>query len=102
MNGIYTVVWLSGISYKGAIENNKLHGAGEMTFKEGNIAKIKGVWANDTLETSDLLTMRDQSTATNYKPSLGKLVGPGIVKVVSSAVSSTYDGTWDENGRLNG
>ena len=42
--------------------------------------------------------MRDGSTATNYQPSLGKLVGPGVVKVGNS----TYTGTWDEAGRLNG
>ena len=42
--------------------------------------------------------MRDGSTATNYKPSEGKLVGQGVVKVGSS----TYEGNWDENGRLNG
>ena len=69
-----------------------------MTFKEGNIEKINGVWANDTLATCKLLTMRDKSTATNYMPSEGKLVGQGTVKVGSS----TYEGTWDENGRLNG
>lgn len=69
-----------------------------MTFKEGNIAKIKGEWANDTLATCKLLTMRDGSTATNYMPSEGKLVGQGTVKVGSS----TYEGTWDANGRLNG
>ena len=69
-----------------------------MTFKEGNIEKINGVWANDTLVDCKLLTMRDKSTATNYRPSEGKLVGQGTVKVGSS----TYEGTWDENGRLNG
>ena len=42
--------------------------------------------------------MRDGSTATNYMPSEGKLVGQGTVKVGSS----TYEGTWDANGRLNG
>ena len=69
-----------------------------MTFTEGNIAKINGVWTNDTLETCNLLTMRDKSTATNYVPSEGKLKGQGTVKVGSS----TYTGEWDENGRLNG
>lgn len=98
MNGKYKVEWTSGISFNGQIKDNKLHGEGEMTFKEGNIAKIKGVWDNDTLETCKLLTMRDGSTATNYKPSQGKLCGEGMVKVGSS----TYEGTWDENGRLNG
>ena len=98
MNGKFKVEWTSGIIYNGQIEANKLHGEGEMTFKEGNIAKIKGVWANDTLETCNLLTMRDNSTATNYVPSEGKLVGQGTVKVGNS----TYEGTWDENGRLNG
>ena len=69
-----------------------------MTFKEGNIEKINGVWANDTLVDCKLLTMRDKSTATNYVPSEGKLKGQGTVKVGSS----TYTGEWDENGRLNG
>ena len=98
MNGTYKVSWTSGINYQGQLEENKLHGEGEMTFKEGNIAKIKGVWNNDTLEQCTLLTMRDGSSATNYMPSQGKLVGQGVVKVGSS----TYEGTWDENGRLNG
>lgn len=98
MNGKFKVEWTSGISYNGMIEANKLHGEGVMTFKEGNIASIKGVWANDTLEQCNLLTMRDGSTATNYKPSEGKLVGQGKVKVGSSM----YEGTWDDNGRLNG
>ena len=69
-----------------------------MNFTQGNIKSIKGVWNQDTLETCSLLTMKDESTATNYVPSSGKLVGPGTVKVGHS----TYTGTWDENGRLNG
>ena len=42
--------------------------------------------------------MRHNSTATNYVPSEGKLKGEGVVKVGSS----TYTGTWDDSGRLNG
>ena len=98
MNGRFKVEWTSGITYNGMIAANKLDGEGEMIFKEGNISKIQGVWANDTLEKCNLLTMRDNSTATNYVPSEGKLVGLGTVRVGSS----TYEGEWDANGRLNG
>ena len=37
MNGKFKVEWTSGIIYNGQLESNKLHGEGEMTFKEGNI-----------------------------------------------------------------
>ena len=96
MNGYFKVEWEGGIRYEGQVKNNKLHGEGEMTFKDGNIAQIQGVWAEDTLQTSSLLVMRDGSTATNYHPTKGKLVGPGVVKVGQS----TYTGQWDDNGRL--
>jgi len=69
-----------------------------MTFAEGKIAQIKGTWNTDSLESSKLLTMREGSTATNYQPREGKLVGEGYVKVGDS----TFAGTWDDNGRLNG
>ena len=91
MNGYFTVEWAGGIRYEGLIRENKLHGDGEMSFKDGNIAQIQGVWADDTLQKSSLLVMRDGSTATNYDPSKGKLVGSGVVKVGQS----TYTGKWD-------
>ena len=98
MQGNYVVTWDNGIKYEGAIEDNKLHGEGTMTFDDGNIKTIQGEWQNDTLTTCKLLTMRDGSTATNYNPVTGKLQGEGVVKVGSS----TYTGNWDEQGKLNG
>lgn len=84
MEGEYTVTWDNGIQYVGTIHDNKLHGAGEMTFNDGNILKIKGTWTNDTLTACELLTMRDGSTADNYDPQSGKLRGNGTVKVGAS------------------
>lgn len=81
MNGYFKVEWEGGIRYEGLVKENKLHGEGEMSYNDGNIAQIKGVWDNDTVQTCSLLVMRDGSTATNYKPTKGKLVGPGVVKV---------------------
>lgn len=69
-----------------------------MIFSEGNIAQIEGTWNNDNLESCKLLTMRDGSTATNYQPKAGKLIGEGYVKVGESK----FAGNWDESGRLNG
>ena len=73
-----------------------------MIFKEGPIASIEGVWSNNKLETCTLLTKRNENgstaTATNYQMSSGKLVGPGTVVVGKS----TFTGTWDDNGLLNG
>jgi len=42
--------------------------------------------------------MKDGSTATNYVPSKGKLVGQGVVKVDTS----TFTGSWNDQGRLEG
>lgn len=98
MDGEYKVTWASGIVYVGAVKNNKLEGQGVMTFAQGNIAEIKGVWRADELERCELLTMKNGATATNYNPKKGRLTGPGTVKVGVS----TYVGTWDENGKLNG
>ena len=48
MVGNFKVTWQSGIKYEGQVQENKLHGDGEMTFPEGyNIKHIKGVWAAD-------------------------------------------------------
>ena len=44
MQGEYVVTWENGIQYEGLIEDNKLHGAGTMTFNDGNIKTIQGVW----------------------------------------------------------
>ena len=44
MEGSYKVTWDNGIEYEGMIEDNKLHGEGSMTFNDGNILKIEGVW----------------------------------------------------------
>ena len=98
MEGNYKVTWDNGIEYDGMIEDNKLHGEGSMTFNDGNILKIEGVWTNDTLTKCNMLTMRDGSTADNYDPVSGKLRGEGTVKVGAS----TYTGNWDEEGKLNG
>ena len=98
MNGKFTVTWPSGVKYVGQLQNNKLHGEGVMTFKEGNIAEIKGTWEADNLVKSNLLTMRDGSTATNYDPATGKLVGEGFIKTGGC----TFTGIWSEDGVLNG
>lgn len=62
----FHVKWPSNIEYKGQVSNSKLNGLGEITFPEGEIEKIKGIWKDDMLIQSDLLTMRDGSTATNF------------------------------------
>ena len=99
MNGKFIVEWLeSGNKYDGMLLNEKLHGEGEMIYKEGPIATIEGFWNAGELERCVLLTKRDGSTATNYQISTGMLVGQGSVKVGPS----TYTGTWDESGLLNG
>ena len=69
------VTWENGIKYDGKVVDNKLEGPGVMTFDDGNIATIEGVWTNDTLTTCNMLTMRDGSTANNYDPVSGKLRG---------------------------
>ena len=39
MNGYFKVEWeTSGIRYEGQVKANKLHGEGEMSFNDGNIA----------------------------------------------------------------
>ena len=92
MSGEFTVEWTAtGTVYKGLLQDDKLHGDGLLTFKEGAIASIDGTWNQGELETCRLMTRRDESTATNYQPSSGKLVGEGTVKVENS----TFTGTWD-------
>ena len=98
MNGKFKIEWQSGIKYFGMVEGNKLHGEGEMTLPEGEIAQLKGVWKDDQLERCTLLKKRDGTTATNYVPNAGKLIGPGTVTVGNC----TYKGTWDDSGELNG
>ena len=67
MNGKYKVTWNSGIVYNGLIRENKLNGEGVMNFPKGsgNIDSIKGVWNDDTLESSSLITMKEVTDATN-------------------------------------
>ena len=96
MEGRYKINWDDGIEYEGYIEDNKLNGDGTMTFDDGSIWKIEGVWENDTLTKCNLLTMRDGSTANNYDPISGKLKGEGKVKVGTK----TYTGIWDNEGKL--
>lgn len=99
MTGKFLVKWLeTGKRYDGYLQNDKLHGEGELSFEWGEIALIKGTWSEGELQKCTLLTRRDGSTADNYEVSSGKLVGEGTVKVENS----TYTGTWDENGLLNG
>ena len=51
MNGYFKIEWANtGIRYQGEVKANKLHGDGEMSFNdESNIAKIEGVWHEDSL-----------------------------------------------------
>jgi len=81
MNGYFKVEWEGGIRYEGQVRDNRLHGEGEMIFSDGNVAHIRGEWKEDVLDICSSLVMRDGSTATNYVPSEGKLIGPGVVKV---------------------
>ena len=103
MHGTFTVIWGDrDIVYEGEVRDNHLEGPGVMTFKSGAIEKIQGEWSNDKLVKSNMLTMRDGSTATNYvynyQTEVGLLTGKGAVKVGHS----TYTGVWDSNGKLNG
>ena len=92
MSGNFTVEWTTtGTVYRGQLQDDKLHGDGLLTYKEGSIASIDGTWNQGELETCKLMTRRDESTATNYQISSGKLVGEGTVKVENS----TFTGTWD-------
>jgi len=92
----YEVKWRNGITYRGKLRNNKLHGPGVMTFEGSNIREVRGTWENDVIASCEFLTMSDGSTATNYHPLKGKLYGRGIVTVGGTI----YEGTWDENGKL--
>ena len=40
----YTVNWGTDIEYIGELNSNKLDGKGEMKFKDGHIAMIRGTW----------------------------------------------------------
>lgn len=100
MNGIYYVEWGSAgeICYDGPVAANKLQGHGVMKFSQGTIKQIEGDWENDELVKSTMLTMQDGSTATNYDHTKGILHGQGQVTVLTS----TYIGTWNDEGKLTG
>lgn len=99
MNGKFLVEWTdTGAVYDGFLQDDQMHGEGVLTYKEGEIAMIEGTWNAGVLETCKLLKRRDGSTADNFQASSGKLIGEGTVVVGPS----TYSGTWDENGLLNG
>ena len=107
----YIVTWGQGINeivYNGPIVD-KADGQGyqlcgdeaTMTYPDSNdqtnIKKIKG-WQNNEPKVRSFVTMRDGSIADNYNAKTGKLEGQGQVKVGKH----TYDGVWDEEGKLNG
>ena len=98
MTGKFEIWWDSGAYYNGDLANSKLCGKGFMTFTTGKIRRIEGQWDNNKMTKCDLITMDDESTATNYQPETGLLVGEGKVK----SGDSLYEGTWDDNGCLTG